>query len=110
MRLEQRNGRARRIGRDGRPLEVIDFAPRDGELPALDTINRKRRLTDEFWTTGDPVVATDRSLERLPSRIVTGHPQIDLWARLDGSTGSDWLLRRYRAGIELRMRDADPEI
>lgn len=107
MRIEQRNGRAWRIGREGRPLEIIRFQPRDGDLPNLSVIGRKQRESDSFWSITDQEIATEPSLIRLPSRIVTGHPQVDLWEQRGGSAHTGLLLRRYPAGIELMMRDAD---
>lgn len=107
MRIEQRNGRARRIGRHGRPLELVVFSPATGGLPTSTVLDRKRRATDEFWDVSDPVSWCHPSLERLPPRITTSQPQLTLWKSVPESVRGEWLLRRYRAGIELMMEEAD---
>lgn len=107
MRIEQRNGRARRIGRHGRPLDIVVFSPRVGELPTLTVLDRKRKASDEFWSASDPQMSSHPSLERLPPRITASQPQLDLWKRSPGSVRGDWLLRRYRAGIETMMAKAN---
>lgn len=107
MRVEQRNGRARRIGRDGRSLEVITFQPEDGHLPTLEAVELKRRAHDAFWRSEGDVAAEDASLERLPSRLTGAQPQSRLWRHVGRELEPQWLLRRHRSSIEHLMSEAD---
>ncbi|MDX1583674.1 MAG: DEAD/DEAH box helicase [Thermoanaerobaculia bacterium] len=103
MRLEQRNGRARRLGRAGRPLEVVTFVPEGGESPAWSVLEKKRSVTRRFWdmTAESPVELP--CFERLPSRITANDPRVRLWQELPASEERLALLQRFRAGTEIEL-------
>ncbi len=106
MRVEQRNGRARRIGRDGRPLEVITFRPERGVLPTLEAVEVKAREHEGFWICTETRLPSDVSLERLPARIAGSHPQARLWKRF-ATSDREWLLRRHRPAVERMMEEVE---
>lgn len=103
MRLEQRNGRAQRLGRNGRPLEVITFAPTGEPSPVWRTLERKRAEERLFWAIESSPPAMHPSFERLPSRITARMPQARSWEARPRTAERSMLLRRHPAGVELLL-------
>lgn len=102
-RIDQRNGRARRMGREGRRLEVVELRPTDRDTPSLEAIERKEKIARAFWDIDPASPVQDPSLHRLPSHLPSSHPQVRVWRRLPAGTPRNALLHRMRAGHEIRL-------
>jgi superfamily II DNA or RNA helicase len=108
-RVDQRNGRADRIGRSEASLEIVTLRPRSGELVPWEVIAAKAEVQQRFWAGAASLssMSLATSTPRCPSRIPAGAPQVALWDRFPRLR--DLLVRRYRAGIELLMSEESDE-
>ena len=97
VKLDQRNGRAHRIGQQRDRVEAIYFLPQRRETRIVETIARKNRVrrqtlqhepveTRTFQPTLRPRVTRDAAVARMPNA-----PEL--------------LLRRHKAGIELLIEE-----
>jgi hypothetical protein len=108
-RVDQRNGRADRIGRSEGPLELVTLRPRGRELVPWEVIAAKAEIQQSFWAGVAPPssMSPATSIPLGPSRIPPGAPQVALWDRFPRLR--DLLVRRYRAGVELLLSEEREE-
>lgn len=97
VKLDQRNGRAHRIGQRRGSVHAIYFLPRSRETKIVETVARKNRL---------------RRSTLQPGQVTSGNRQPTLRPRLvrDAAVigirnAPDLLLRRHKAGIELLIEE-----
>lgn len=109
MRIEQRNGRARRIGRTVSILDVATFVPEGEDFRVWNAMETKRRDALAFWNVEEMARMHHPSFDRLPSRITATQPQYSLWSRMNRPALRRALLHRYRAGLELRLSETGDE-
>ncbi len=97
VKLDQRNGRAHRIGQQRDSVKAIYFLPQSRETKIVETVARKNRLRRSTMQPGQPItgnrqptlrprVARDSAVSRIPN-------------------APDMLLRRHKAGIELLIEE-----
>lgn len=99
VKLDQRNGRAHRIGQTRDAVDAIYFVPRTRETRIVETVARKNRVRRRALApSAAPQPATTTLRPRVPSngayaRLASRHPlPVEL-------------ARRHKAGVELLMRD-----
>jgi hypothetical protein len=104
-RVDQRNGRADRIGRSDGPLEIVTLRPRGRDLVPWEVIAGKAAAQQSFWAgaASPPSMSPGTSTLHCPSRIPPSAPQVALWDRFPRLRAL--LVRRYRAGVELLMSE-----
>lgn len=113
-RMEQRLARAARIGRLAPVVEWI-FLPRNRRLRKVaHTIRRKREAVRTLLRNRERRPAAPLEISVLPAALPVASAQMSLLERIE-RTGFDrarWpavLMRRYRAGIELLLREISRE-
>ncbi|HET8798280.1 MAG TPA: DEAD/DEAH box helicase [Thermoanaerobaculia bacterium] len=107
VKLDQRNGRAWRIGQPRERVEAVYFVPRSRETRIIATIARKNRMRRRVLP---PRVVSDGE----PNRVATLRPRLTRDAAfLDLArkyTLPPDIARRHKAGIEQLMREMAVEI
>jgi len=97
MKLDQRNGRAHRIGQTRETVQAIYFVPEDrGIMHVIARKKREVRATLKTTGNGQPVTT-------LRPRIVRGSAVAKLVAK--GFDVPEWLERRHHAGLERILRE-----
>ncbi|HEX8618152.1 MAG TPA: DEAD/DEAH box helicase [Thermoanaerobaculia bacterium] len=95
VKLDQRNGRAHRIGQTRDAVRAIYFVPDSRETRIVETIARKNRTRRRVLKPSVPPAPRDATHATLPPRI----PRDAACRRVDGEL-PDLLARRHKAGIE----------
>jgi superfamily II DNA or RNA helicase len=114
VKIDQRNGRAFRIGQLRETVEAIYFVPRGRRTRVARTIARKNRDRRRLLAThdGQPGAAVlHQSLDLLPTHLPRSSPAVALLGALR-SSGLDpppSLARRYRAGLERLLAEMSGE-
>lgn len=96
VKLDQRNGRAYRIGQQRDAVRAIYFLPENRETRIVETIARKNRVRRRVLNVRPR--ATDDSQPTLRPRLTKGAAFLALRARHDALP--DVLARRHKAGLE----------
>lgn len=97
MKLDQRNGRAHRIGQTRETVQAIYFVPEDrGIMHVIARKKREARATLKATGDGQPVTT-------LRPRVVRGSAVAKLVAK--GFDVPEWLERRHCAGLERILRE-----
>jgi len=97
MKLDQRNGRAHRIGQTRETVQAIYFVPEDrGIMHVIARKKREVRATLKTTGNGQPITT-------LRPRIVRGSAVAKLVAK--GFDVPEWLERRHHAGLERILRE-----
>lgn len=105
VKLDQRNGRAYRIGQQRSAVRAVYFVPRSRDTRILETVARKNRVRRRVLA---PRVVVTGAPSTLPPRL-TGERA---FLRLQAATSlplPQWLARRHKAGIELLMEEMGRE-
>jgi superfamily II DNA or RNA helicase len=114
VKIDQRNGRAFRIGQLRETVEAIYFVPRGRRTRVVRAIARKNRDRRRLLTShdGQPGAAVlHQSLDLLPVHLPRSSPAVALLGALR-SSGLDpppSLARRYRAGLEHLLAEMSGE-
>jgi superfamily II DNA or RNA helicase len=106
VKLDQRNGRAHRIGQQRDRVRAIYFVPRSRETGILEIIARKNRTRRRVLARDAPSIVT--TTQTLPARLTND----SAFARLRAATTlalPDALARRHKAGIEQLMDEMSRE-
>jgi superfamily II DNA or RNA helicase len=100
MKLDQRNGRAHRIGQTRETVRAVYFVPRSRETRIIETLARKNRMRRGILqqSSAEPVSSTPT----LRPRLASGAAFVRLAERF---ALPEVLARRHKAGIELLMRE-----
>lgn len=98
VKLDQRNGRAHRIGQQRDSVKAIYFLPMSRETKIVETMARKNRVRRGTLSPGQP--ATSNQPRTLRSRVAANAAITRL-----KSDAPDVLLRRHKAGIELLIEE-----
>jgi len=110
VKLDQRNGRAHRIGQQRATVRAIYFLPQSRETRIVETIARKNRIRKRALTTAQP---RDRATAQptLRPRLTKTAAFIKLneAAQRAGLTLPDTLARRHKAGVEQLMLEMSGE-
>lgn len=106
VKLDQRNGRAYRIGQSRPAVHAIYFIPQSRDTGILETITRKNRVRRRLLA---PHASTPAGVHpTLPARLTND----SAYARLRAATDlalPDVLARRHKAGIEQWMEEMSRE-
>jgi superfamily II DNA/RNA helicase len=109
VKLDQRNGRAHRIGQTRDSVRAVYFLP-EARSRVVETIasknRRRRRILNAHHTEIDAPSISD-----LPQRLPSDSPALSLARalRANGLTPPAALFRRHRAGIELLFAEMAKE-
>lgn len=98
VKLDQRNGRAHRIGQRRDSVEAVYFLPQSRETRVVETLARKNRIRRSTLTAGPDLASVPR--RTLRPRLVRGAAA----SRLTGDVPLR-LLRRHKAGVELLIEE-----
>ncbi|MDQ6803108.1 MAG: DEAD/DEAH box helicase [Acidobacteriota bacterium] len=111
VKLDQRNGRAWRIGQRRDRVQAIYFIPDSRRTRIIETVASKNRTRRRLLDGGLAVDRTAISLLALPPRLTRDSPAVALIRRLRdaGLAIPPHLARRYRAGIERLFNDMAAE-
>jgi superfamily II DNA or RNA helicase len=104
VKLDQRNGRAFRIGQQRSHVRAIYFLPDRTPTRIVETIAAKNRARRRLLA---PAVETldAETLQALPQRLPRDSAAVALLRALNGNAPSELFTRRYRAGVERLMRE-----
>lgn len=106
VKLDQRNGRAHRIGQTRPAVRAVYFVPQSRDTGILETITRKNRVRRRLLA---PHVSTPGHIRpTLPARLTSD----SAYARLRAATDlalPEVLARRHKAGIEQWMEEMSRE-
>ena len=105
VKLDQRNGRAHRIGQQRTSVRAVYFVPQTRNTGILETVARKNRVRRRVLATRSVATNTPSTM---PPRL-TGS---SAFIRLQAATSillPEWLARRHKAGIELLMDEMSRE-
>jgi superfamily II DNA/RNA helicase len=105
VKLDQRNGRAHRIGQQRDSVRAIYFLPESRETRIVETIARKNRMRRRALQPGQP--ATRHSQPTLRPRLTKRAAFTHLLAR--DAALPEVLARRHRAGIEQIIEEMSRE-
>jgi SNF2 family DNA or RNA helicase len=97
VKLDQRNGRAHRIGQERESVRAIYFLPQRRETKIVETMARKNRLRKQ--TLQPTELTTDNRQRTLRPRVTKDAAVTRM------SNPPDILLRRHKAGIELLIAE-----
>jgi superfamily II DNA or RNA helicase len=108
VKLDQRNGRAWRIGQQRERVKAIYFLPESRETRIVETIARKTRVRRGLWRTGDPACPDrqDCLSSTMRPRLARDAAYLKLAERWPLP---DSLKRRHKAGIEQLMLEMSRE-
>jgi superfamily II DNA or RNA helicase len=97
VKLDQRNGRAHRIGQQRETVNAIYFLPISRETKIVETIARKNRVRRSTLQPGQPT--TDNRQRTLRPRVAGDAAVMRI------ANPPDVLIRRHKAGIELLIEE-----
>lgn len=112
VKLDQRNGRAHRIGQKRSSVRAVYFVPETDETKVLSIVSNKTRVRRNLLKSGREVTrlgGREADLPTLPCRDPVLRPRVSgdaaivrLLAAVDrlGLTVPEWLERRHKAGLE----------
>jgi superfamily II DNA or RNA helicase len=104
VKLDQRNGRAFRIGQQRPHVRAVYFLPDRTPTRIVETIAAKNRARRRLLAPA--VEALDaETLQDLPQRLPRDSAAVALLRALNGNAPSELVTRRYRAGVERLMRE-----
>jgi SNF2 family DNA or RNA helicase len=105
VKLDQRNGRAHRIGQQRERVQAIYFLPESRETKIVETIARKNRVRRKAFSSRGTEVPRHRGTLR--PRLARGAAFLELQraAARAGLQLPDVLARQHKAGIEQLMRE-----
>jgi superfamily II DNA or RNA helicase len=106
VKLDQRNGRAYRIGQIRASVHAVYFIPQSRDTGILETITRKNRVRRRLFAPYTPTLGDLHPT--LPARLTSD----SAYARLRAATAlalPDFLARRHKAGIEQLMEEMSHE-
>jgi superfamily II DNA or RNA helicase len=106
VKLDQRNGRAYRIGQTRPSVHAIYFVPQSRDTGILETITRKNRVRRRLLAPREPTLGDHHPT--LPARLISD----SAYAHLRAATNlalPDLLARRHKAGIEQWMEEMSHE-
>lgn len=107
VKLDQRNGRAHRIGQRRSWVEAIYFLPAEDETGIVRTIAAKNQIRQRLLALRAGQAGTPLSLR---PRIATNSAIASLLRVVDGSMVPEWAERRHKAGIERLIAEMSREI
>jgi len=109
VKLDQRNGRAHRIGQTRASVRAIYFLP-EARSRIVETIASKNRTRRRILSVHHADIDAP-SLADLPQRLPADSPALSLInaLRTQGLTPPESLFRRYRAGVELLFAEMAKE-
>jgi superfamily II DNA or RNA helicase len=105
VKLDQRNGRAFRIGQKRASVRAVYFVPQTRDTRIVETVARKNRVRRRVL--GGRVAPTNAP-STMPPRLTA----TSAFLRLQAATPlplPDWLARRHKAGIELLIEEMSRE-
>jgi superfamily II DNA or RNA helicase len=107
VKLDQRNGRAWRIGQTRPGVRAIYFLPVDRRTRILETVTSKNRTRRRLLDRAEAVAMQSSSLSALPQRLTRESAAVALIRvlRARGMTVPPAIARRYRAGVELLFEE-----
>ena len=106
VKLDQRNGRAYRIGQTRPSVHAVYFVPQSRDTGILETITRKNRVRRRVLAVRDASFAATHPT--LPARLTTDSAYAHLRAATELAL-PDILARRHKAGIEQLMEEMSRE-
>ena len=110
VKLDQRNGRAHRIGQLRESVRAIYFIPQSRETKIIETIARKNRIRRRALNTGQP---GNRAIGQPTLRPRLTKSAAFTWlheaAKTAGLTLPDTLARKHKAGVEQIMLEMSGE-
>lgn len=111
VKLDQRNGRAWRIGQQRETVEAIYFIPDSRRTRIIETVASKNRTRRRLLDAGLVTDRCTKSLLALPQRLPRDAAAVALIRRLREARlpNPPLLARRYRAGIERLFSDMSAE-
>ncbi|HYC61294.1 MAG TPA: DEAD/DEAH box helicase [Thermoanaerobaculia bacterium] len=107
VKLDQRNGRAHRIGQQRASVRAVYFVPQSRETAIMEILTRKNRVRRRVLAPREAIWSGGLSA-RLPARLVSD----SAFARLRAATQlalPDVLARRHKAGIDQLMDEMSRE-
>jgi len=106
VKLDQRNGRAHRIGQTRDSVRAIYFLP-EARSRVVETIAAKNRTRRRILGNSPRPIETAPHVLDLPQRLPGNSPALDLIRalRANGLTPPPSLFRRHRAGVELLFEE-----
>ena len=104
VKLDQRNGRAYRIGQERERVRAVYFIPTSRETKIVATVAQKNRIRRRALQTGEEPIACSPTL---PPRLTKSAAYLALYeaASRAGLKLPDSLARRHKAGIERIMSE-----
>jgi superfamily II DNA or RNA helicase len=109
MKLDQRNGRAFRIGQLRPHVRAVYFLPDRTPTRIVETIAAKNRARRRLLAPAhEPLDA--ETLQALPQHLPRDSAAVALLRALDGNAPPELLSRRYRAGAERLMAEMSDEL
>ena len=109
VKLDQRNGRAHRIGQQRASVKAIYFIPQSRETKIVETIARKNRIRRRALATPPGNRATGKPTLRPRLAKNAAFLRLRDAARRAGLSLPETLARRHQAGIEQIMREMSGE-
>jgi superfamily II DNA or RNA helicase len=109
VKLDQRNGRAHRIGQQRPSVKAIYFLPQSRETKIIETIARKNRLRRKALTAPPRNRATAQPTLRPRLTKSAAFMKLNEAAQRAGLTLPDTLARKHTAGIEQLMIEMSAE-
>ena len=106
VKLDQRNGRAYRIGQTRPSVHAIYFVPQSRDTGILETITRKNRVRRRVLTPRSSSIVDIHPT--LPARLTSESAYVRLRAATELAL-PDLLARRHKAGIEQLMEEMSHE-
>ncbi len=104
VKLDQRNGRAHRIGQERDMVKAIYFLPESRETRIVETVARKNRVRRSALDVGRPSGRLDGLKPVLRPRLTKDAAITRLHANVP-----DFLMRRHKAGLELLIDEMGRE-
>ncbi|HEX2122125.1 MAG TPA: C-terminal helicase domain-containing protein, partial [Thermoanaerobaculia bacterium] len=108
VKLDQRNGRAHRIGQQRASVRAIYFIPQSRETRIVETIARKNRVRRRALTASVELATTQPTLRPRLTKTAAFLKLAEA-AKGAGLALPDRLARRHKAGIEQLMREMSGE-
>jgi superfamily II DNA or RNA helicase len=109
VKLDQRNGRAHRIGQQRPSVKAIYFIPQSRETKIIETIARKNRLRRKALAAQQRNRATAQPTLRPRLTKSAAFHKLNEAAKRAGLTLPDMLARKHTAGIEQLMLEMSAE-
>jgi hypothetical protein len=101
VKIDQRNGRAVRIGQQREIVRAVYFLPRGRQTTIIETVAAKNRARRQVFRAA-PAESETSTLTLLPAYLTRAAPAVALIAALRraGIAAPVAIARRYRAGVE----------